>query len=70
MITIKWDITYKCNLMCNHCLNGNYLNNKETEIVYMDMVRIIDEINNNIPVKYIHFLGGEPLTHWRTRDYS
>lgn len=63
MVSIKWDVTYKCNLMCGHCINGNYLTNKDNEIVYEDMVKVINKINDNIPVGYIHFLGGEPLTH-------
>ena len=31
-VTIKWDITYKCNLNCNHCINGKYLNKDYDEI--------------------------------------
>ena len=61
-LSIKWDITYKCNLMCDHCINGNYLDNSCKEIDYTEITQIIDRINNNIVIDYIHFLGGEPLT--------
>lgn len=61
-LSIKWDITYKCNLMCNHCINGNFLNNNEDEISLDDIKKIITKINDNIKIEYIHFLGGEPLT--------
>ena len=61
-LSIKWDITYKCNLLCNHCINGNYLNNSGDEIGYDEITKIIDEISECIPIDYIHFLGGEPLT--------
>ncbi len=61
-LSIKWDITYKCNLLCDHCINGNYLNNFGDEVSYEEITRIIDEISECIPIDYIHFLGGEPLT--------
>lgn len=61
-LAIKWDITYKCNLMCGHCINGHYLNNLEDEINYEEFTRIIENITLTTPIEYIHFLGGEPLT--------
>lgn len=61
-LSLKWDITYRCNLMCNHCINGNYLSNSGEEVSYGEITKIIDEISACIPIDYIHFLGGEPLT--------
>lgn len=61
-LSLKWDITYKCNLMCDHCINGDYLSNSGDEVSYEEIVKIIDEISECIPIDYIHFLGGEPLT--------
>lgn len=58
---IKWDITYRCNLMCGHCINGNYLNNHAEDISYEDVIKIVDKIHHHIPIDKIQFLGGEPL---------
>jgi len=60
MLSIKWDITYKCNLNCNHCLRGEKLNLKEKEISYNDLKIIIDKLKEN-GLETIHFLGGEPI---------
>lgn len=61
-LVIKWDITYKCNLMCDHCINGNYLNQNEDELTLSEVKAIIDKIHSHIPIEHIQFLGGEPLT--------
>jgi len=63
MLSIKWDITYKCNLMCSHCINGDYLSKNDKELSLENMIDVIEKINKSIPVGYIHFLGGEPLVH-------
>lgn len=57
-LNISWDITYKCNLFCAHCINGNLLNNKE-EIELKEIKTIINEFRKN-DVDYVHLLGGEP----------
>lgn len=62
-IIIKWDITYQCNLMCEHCLNGEYLNNSQNELTYNDFIAIIENILKYTSIERIHFLGGEPLVH-------
>lgn len=61
-IVIKWDITYKCNLFCEHCINGNFLEKNPNEVTFKEAVRIIDNISSYIDIDRIHFLGGEPLT--------
>ncbi|WP_300410739.1 radical SAM protein [Lagierella sp.] len=59
-ITVKWDITYKCNLNCRHCINGDFLNKSKEELTYNEILDIIDSISNEVEIDYIHFLGGEP----------
>lgn len=59
-LTLKWDITYKCNLFCEHCINGEFLNNKQSELDTKEILQIIDEINNDIGIESISLLGGEP----------
>lgn len=59
-LSVKWDITYRCNLYCAHCLNGDLLNNSSEELSFQDVKIIIDNLINSIDVDYIHFLGGEP----------
>lgn len=58
-LTVKWDITYKCNLNCGHCLNGGFLDNKQEEINLIDIKNIIDKLSK-INTDYVHLLGGEP----------
>ncbi len=59
-LSIKWDITYKCNLFCKHCINGDLLDNKKDELNTKEIYSIIDNISNSVEIDYIHFLGGEP----------
>ncbi|WDV48296.1 radical SAM protein [Clostridiaceae bacterium M8S5] len=57
---LKWDITYKCNLYCKHCLNSKLLDNKVEELNTSEIKNIIDDISGEVPIDYIHILGGEP----------
>ena len=59
-ISIKWDITYRCNLFCDHCLNGNMLTNEKNEISKEEIITAVNNICNYIDVDSIHLLGGEP----------
>lgn len=59
-LSIKWDITYACNLYCKHCINGDYLNRRDNSISFGDFKKIIDNISATSKIDYIHFLGGEP----------
>lgn len=62
-LSIKWDITYHCNLFCEHCVNGNYLNNTFSDEICLEKIKqIILDIKEYVEIDYIHFLGGEPLT--------
>ncbi len=60
-ILIKWDITYKCNLFCEHCINGEFLDRNSDDLSIYEVQNVVNNINNVIPINNIHFLGGEPL---------
>lgn len=47
-VTIKWDITYKCNLNCNHCINGKYHNKdyKKIKFKFIDYLSECDFLVN------------------------
>ena len=58
-INVKWDITYKCNLNCAHCVNGDLLGKIENELNTVQDKRIIEKLKK-AGVTYVHILGGEP----------
>ncbi len=58
-INVKWDITYKCNLNCAHCVNGNLLGKIENELNTEQDKKIIEKLSK-AGVTYVHILGGEP----------
>lgn len=58
-ISIKWDITYKCNLNCKHCLNGDLLGHIDNELNTEEIINIIRKLSH-MDIAYIHLLGGEP----------
>ena len=60
-LSIKWDITFRCNLFCEHCLNGKWLSNSTRELCVQDVEKIVDNISEVVNIDYINFLGGEPL---------
>ncbi len=59
-MNIKWDITYKCNLNCSHCVNGNLLGNIKDELDINEIRCIIEKLSKLNIVDYVHLLGGEP----------
>lgn len=58
-LNIKWDITYKCNLNCGHCINGKLLGNLEDEADTENIKEIIKKLSE-AGVDRVHLLGGEP----------
>lgn len=58
-MSVKWDITYNCNLFCHHCIRGDVLNNKNKEPSLEEIKQIINRLSEK-EVKYVHLLGGEP----------
>lgn len=61
-VNIKWDITYKCNLNCAHCLNGDFLGDIDQELNLAEIKDIVHSIKDEIDINYISLLGGEPTT--------
>ena len=57
---LKWDITYKCNLHCAHCINGNFLGKTENELSLEEVKNIIRKLKI-AGADRVHLLGGEPL---------
>ena len=58
-INVKWDITYKCNLNCAHCINGNFLGKLEDELSTGQVLKVVEKLKE-AGVDYVHILGGEP----------
>lgn len=58
-LNVKWDITYKCNLNCAHCINGQLLGMTEDELDTIQVLDIIKKLKA-AGVSYVHLLGGEP----------
>lgn len=58
-LKIKWDITYKCNLNCRHCVNGSHLGKIKDELSTDQIFSVIDKLSN-INIDFVHLLGGEP----------
>lgn len=58
-LNVLWDITYSCNLKCQHCLvSANEKSNYELGLE--EVKRIIDQLEE-MKVFNLCFLGGEPL---------
>ena len=62
--TVKWDITWRCNLRCKHCGAMPYLRKvKSREMLPTETVEeIFLDIKQN-GFEEVNFLGGEPLLH-------
>lgn len=59
-ISIKWDITNRCNLRCVHCINGDRLGELETELD-VEQAKIIIKKLSFLDVGIVQILGGEPF---------
>lgn len=58
-LKIKWDITYKCNLNCKHCVNGEYIGKLDNELTTNQVFTVIDNLSR-LNIDFVHILGGEP----------
>jgi len=58
-LLVLWDITYRCNLKCKHCLVSSNEQNYD-ELSLIEVKKIIDQLAE-MKVFNIYFLGGEPL---------
>ncbi|CBK73359.1 Predicted Fe-S oxidoreductases [Butyrivibrio fibrisolvens 16/4] len=66
-MNIKWDITYKCNLNCEHCINGDFLGQIEDELSTEEVFNIIEKLAKE-GVERVHLLGGEPTARKDIKD--
>ncbi len=57
-LRVFFELTYKCNLRCKHCIVSEDKNKQE--LTYEQICRIIDQIAE-FGCLYINFTGGEPL---------
>ncbi len=68
---IFWNITYKCNLKCQHCYINAGPDFKRPEISLEETLNIAQQIvEHHIP--FVVFTGGEPLLSekfWKTLEY-
>jgi MoaA/NifB/PqqE/SkfB family radical SAM enzyme len=68
-ISLKWDITGRCNLKCLHCLQGDRLKEgvstsngfscSDCELDEKHLIHMIDKLPAS-EIAHINFLGGEP----------
>ncbi len=56
------ELTTKCNLKCKHCYRSADSNIKETELVYEEVIKVIDEMYNS-GARFIELTGGEVMMH-------
>ena len=59
-ICLTWEVTYRCNLRCAHCLSSSG-DEREGELTHAEARRLIDEWAE-MKVFYINVGGGEPLS--------
>ena len=59
-IFVGWDLTYRCNLSCVHCMFGYNKASKNEEMDTAAICRILEDFAENKVVS-VQFAGGEPL---------
>lgn len=57
-LSVLWDLTYRCNMQCKHCLIGDPTSHIELD--FNDIKKILLELKR-MKVFSINFSGGEPL---------
>ena len=57
-LSVLWDLTYRCNMKCKHCLNGDPASYKELSLHKIN--KVLNELKL-MKVFSINFSGGEPL---------
>ncbi len=58
-VNVTWEVTYKCNLSCIHCLSDSGLK-RDNELTTKECLRIIDTLSA-MKVFQLNIGGGEPL---------
>lgn len=59
-IFVGWDLTYRCNLSCVHCMFGYNKASKNEEMDTASICEILEDFAKNKVVS-VQFAGGEPL---------
>lgn len=70
-ICLTWELTYGCNLACEHCLSSSGRRDPN-ELSTAECERVIDELRR-MQVFYVNIGGGEPTIRpdfWHLLDYS
>ena len=70
-ICLTWELTYACNLSCNHCLSSSGRRDPN-ELTTKQCEDIIDELQR-MQVFYVNIGGGEPTIRpdfWHLLDYA
>jgi len=69
---ISWNITYRCNLRCNHCyLDTNALSKQSAhELTTREGFRLIDQMAELNPSLLLILTGGEPLLRYDLYDLA
>lgn len=57
-LSVLWNLTYRCNMKCKHCLNGDPVS--FTELDLKDINEIFTQLKQ-MKIFSINFSGGEPL---------
>jgi len=60
-MNLVWDLTWKCNLRCKHCLAYDSLSEEATELSLAGKVELIDYAISQYGLKQVHLIGGEPF---------
>ena len=58
-LTVKWEITRRCNLNCEHCY-ARTSKTQSNELKTNDIKKVLDRLNE-INTISLHFTGGEPF---------
>lgn len=59
-LRVQLDLTYRCNLRCSICYQGEIYKNAQKELTAEEWIRVIRQLP---PYSLTTFMGGEPLVH-------
>lgn len=57
---VVWEVTHLCNYRCVHCCSKSGIAQRETELTYSEIIRVLDELKTE-DVQEIYYSGGEPF---------
>ncbi len=59
-MVLRWELTYRCNLRCKHCLVEGGTEYKYGTLSQEERRLVLDSLKDT-PVRAVQFIGGEPL---------